>query len=102
MRISGKLMQKSFILNNATSLHLQDILTDYLLHFPSINGSRLRREVAAYLINLSAICCIFPGIAHILYLLQGFLCRTITLEFEDVDIVLGLNHTIFPTFALLL
>lgn len=52
--------------------------------------------------DLSAICCIFPGIAHILYLLQSFLCRTITLEFEDVDIVRGLNHTIYPTFALLL
>ena len=57
---------------------------------------------AAYLINLSAICCIFPGVAHILYLLQGFLCRSITLELEDVDIVLGLYHTIYPTFALLL
>ena len=74
----------------------------YLLYLPPINGSRLRREVAAYLINLSAICCIFPGIAHILYLLQGFLSRTITLEFKDVDIVLGLYHTIYPTFALLL
>ena len=75
---------------------------DNLFHLPSINGSRLRREVATYLINLSAICCIFPGIAHILYLLQGFFSRTITLELEDVDIVLGLYHAIYPTFALLL
>ena len=75
---------------------------DNLFHLPPINGSRLRREVAAYLLNLSAISCIFPGIAHIFYLPQGFLCRTITLEFEDVDIVRRLYHTIYPTFALLL
>ena len=74
----------------------------YFTFLPSIDGSRLRSEVAAYLINLSAICCIFPGITHILYLLQGFLSRTITLEFEDVDIVRSLYHTIYPTFALLL
>ena len=34
-------------------------------------------------------------------MLQGFFSRTISLEFEDVDIVLGFNHTIYPTFALL-
>ena len=80
---------------------IQIFVCDNLFHLPSINSSRLRREVAAYLINLSAICSIFPGITHILYLLQGFFSRTITFEFEDVDIVLGFNHTIYPTFALL-
>ena len=35
-----------------------------------------------------------PGVSHILYLLPGLLQPTITLEFEDVDIVLGLNHNL--------
>lgn len=45
--------------------------------FPLLNGSGLGREAHAYLVHSTGFGCIRTGIAFIVYLLQGFGCRTI-------------------------
>ena len=73
----------------------------FLLYFPPIDGSGLRREVATYQMEVLRTCLVFPRITFVLDLLDDRIGGAIELEFEDVDVVGGLYDTIHSAFALL-
>lgn len=70
-------------------------------HFPAIHGSCFRREVAAYLVYLSAVCQVLSCIALVFYLLKSCHSITITFELENIDILRGLDDAIHPALALM-
>ena len=71
-----------------------------LAYLPVFDGARFRGEAGSDSIYLPFVGGIFPSIAFILDLLQGFGSRSVELELEDIDIVGCFHDTVYPSLTL--
>ena len=62
----------------------------------------LRREADADLVELALVCCVWQGIALVVYLLEGGRGCAVQLELEDVDVGGTFEHTVYASLARLL
>lgn len=67
--------------------NMESVLTVKLSYFPPINSPRLRREIAAYQMDMLRTCFVFPRISLVFDLLDGGIGGAIKFELEDIDIV---------------
>ena len=68
--------------------------------FPVLYRSRFRGEYRTYLIEFAAVRLVFAGISFFFYLAEGFLCRTVKLELEDIYILRSLYYAVHTSVAL--
>ena len=89
---------------NESRRHLEGIPKDSDLPFnlELINRSLFRREVDAQGNDLAAVGSVGIGIPLVLNLVQGFLCRTVELELDDIDVPGALHHTVYASLTRLL
>ena len=71
-----------------------------LAYLPVFDGARFRGEAGSDPPDFPFVGGIFPGIAFVLDLLQGFGSRAVQFEFKDIDIVGGFHDTVHPSLTL--
>ena len=71
-----------------------------LAYFPVVDGARFRGEAGSDPPDFPFVGGIFPGIAFVLDLLQGFGRRAVQFELEDIDIVGCFHDTVHPSLTL--
>ena len=76
--------------------------SDLPLNLEPVNRSLLRREVDTEGNDLAAVGSVGLGIALVLNLVQGLLCRTVELELDDIDVLGAFHHTVYASLARLL